>query len=299
MVLTCIAAREGKLLTFLRRELALSSTLVNRLKYRDAYRVNGEPARTNRLIFPGDHIAVTLEEPTPTYPAESGPLSILYEDEALIALDKPSGLMMHPSSCRNTGTLANYLTAYYQNTGQPCAVHPVSRLDRDTFGVVLLAKNAHIHALLCAAHKAGGIHKTYEAAVFGAPPTPSGLIDLPIARQDPRSLLRCIGKDGQPARTDYETLLQLPQTALLRLHPITGRTHQLRVHLAHLGCPILGDPQYGSEASQAYSLSKGLATQQLCATTLELIHPLCGTPMTILSSQTVLLPEYLAAPPIP
>lgn len=113
---------------------------------------------------------VCLDEPRPDYPAEDGPLSILYEDEAMLAVDKPQGMLVHPSFSRQTGTLANRLLGYYDRTGQACAVHPVSRLDRDTFGVVLLAKNAHAHALLIAAEK----HKTYHAAVRGVPHPPGG-----------------------------------------------------------------------------------------------------------------------------
>ena len=148
MELRCTAERETRLLSILRRELQLSSTLVRRLKSCGAYTVNGEPAHTDRLVRPGDVVRVCLDEPRPDYPAEDGPLSILYEDEALLAVDKPQGMLVHPAVSRQTGTLANRLLGYYDRTAQACAVHPVSRLDRDTFGVVLLAKNADV-VLLC------------------------------------------------------------------------------------------------------------------------------------------------------
>lgn len=291
MILRHTADRSGKLLSFLRRELALSSTLVNRLKQQEAMFVNGRFVHTDFPVAPGDEIAVLLEEPTPEYPAEEGPLDILYEDEAVIAVDKPAGLMIHPSRSRNTGTLANHLAWYYAATGQKCAVHPVSRLDRDTFGVVLLAKHAHTHARLCAAHEAGAIEKTYLAAVWGRPPEESGVIDLPIARLDPRGLLRGVRPDGQPSRTEYRLLRQEAHGSLVELHPRTGRTHQLRVHMAALGCPILGDPQYGTEESQAWSLAHGLAWQQLCAFSLTFPHPLTGEEIRLTSRQTVLLPQ--------
>lgn len=286
MELRCIAQREGKLLSFLRRELALSSTLTKRLKYQNAYTVNGAHVFTDHTVRVGDEIRVRLEEPTPVYPPEDAPLSILYEDEALIAVDKPAGMMVHPSSARNTGTLANRLTAYYQKTGQACAVHPVSRLDRDTFGVVLLAKNAHIHALLCAAAKDGALQKGYHALTFGAPEADEGIWDAPIARACPPSLLRCVRPDGKPSRTHYAVLRRFADgLSLLRLQPLTGRTHQLRLHCAHFGCPIVGDPQYGDAPSF------GLTAQQLCAKTLSLPHPLTGAPLVLRSAQEVWLPE--------
>lgn len=281
MELSCIATREAKLSSLLRRELQMSSTLVNRLKYTGAYTVNGRPVRTNFPVRPGDQVRVCLDEPRPEYPAGDGPLAILYEDDWLIALDKPPGKLMHPSSCRNTGTLANDLLGYYDRTGQACAVHPVSRLDRDTFGVVLLAKNAHAHALLGALAREGAVKKTYHAAVLGQPPAPEGVVDAPIARQSETSLLRCIRPDGQPACSAYRVLARGPlpcapsQTAaLLELHPLTGRTHQLRLHCAYLGCPILGDPQYGTAESQALSQALGLRWQQLCAVSLHFPHPI-------------------------
>ena len=156
MRLQCTAQREGKLLSFLRRELALSSSLVKRLKFRGAYTVNGQRVFTDYPVRAGDRIEVCMDEDTPeNYAPETGELRILLEDEWLIALDKPPGVLMHPSSARNTGTLANFLLDYYQKTGQASAVHPVSRLDRDTFGVVLLAKSSHVHARFHAMQRAG------------------------------------------------------------------------------------------------------------------------------------------------
>ena len=140
MQLNHTAARSARLSAVLRCDMHLSHTLVNRLKVQNAIFVNGRPAHTDYPVAAGDVVSVRIEEAEPDYPAEPGTLDILFEDEAVIALDKPSGLLMHPSHSRNTGTLANYLAHYYRESGQKCAVHPVSRLDRDTFGVVLLAK---------------------------------------------------------------------------------------------------------------------------------------------------------------
>lgn len=289
MELSCTSQRDARLLSILRRELALSSGLVKRLKYRGAFTVNGKIAHTDFPVKPGDIVRVRLDEDTPDYPAQDGDLHILYEDDALIAVDKPAGILVHPSFSRNTGTLANFLLGYYEKTAQPCAVHPVSRLDRDTFGVVLLAKNAHVHAKLCEMSKAGAIEKTYRAAVFGCPPEVEGVIDAPIARRSETSLLRCIREDGKPARSRYRVLERSPDTALLELHPLTGRTHQLRLHCAHLGCPILGDPQYGTAASQAFSAAHGLFSQQLCAASLRFSHPISEKTVEIRSDFVVRL----------
>ena len=291
MNLTHIAAREGKLLTFLRRELALSSSLVKRLKWQGAFLVEGCPVHTDHKVLPGQTITVLLDEQTPEFPAEDGPLDILYEDEALLAVDKPAGLLMHPSFYRDTGTLANRLLGYYRRTGQPCAVHPVSRLDRDTFGVVLLAKNAHIHAKMMEALQARQVQKTYEALVFGGPPADSGFWSFPIARKGGESLLREVREDGQTAETRFRVLRRFEQSSHLELEPVTGRTHQLRVHCAHMGWPILGDPQYGTAESLACSRQLGLPHQQLCAVRLEFTHPMTGEVHIINSAQRVSTPE--------
>ena len=272
MELNCVATREGRLSSFLLGELKMSFGLMNKLKWGDGIRVNGAPQRMNFPVKPGDVIAVRLEEETPEYPAEDGPLDILYEDDYLLVVDKPAGMLIHPSRSRFDGTLANYVAGYYQKTGQKCAFHPMTRLDRDTFGIVLLAKNAHVHSLLQSSH----VKKTYHALVFVGPEEENGTIDAPIARRELPSLLRYVSPQGKPCLTEYRVQERREGYARLALEPITGRTHQLRVHCAHMGFPILGDPQYGKPESQAFSATLGLAHQMLCAKSLEFTHPMIG-----------------------
>ncbi len=283
MELSHIAARSGPLSSFLRGEMAMSSGLMNKLKWGDGLQVNGVPCRTNHPVCPGDRITVDLREPRPDYPAQIRPLDILYEDDHLLALDKPAGMLIHPSRSALTGTLANYVLGYYDQTGQASVFHPMTRLDRDTYGIVLLAKNAHVHALLNALHTQGQIHKTYHALVLGGPETDQGIWDDPIARKPLPSLLREIRPDGKPARTEYRVLTRFDTHSLLALSPITGRTHQLRLHCAHHGIPILGDPQYASPESRRLSQTLGLTHQLLCARSLSLPHPITGTQLELSS----------------
>lgn len=273
MVLSHRAEREGKLLTFLRGELALSSGLVKRLKWQNAFFLDGVPVHTDARVRPGQEITVKIEEAPEGFLPQTLPIDILYEDESLIALDKPAGQLVHLSPRKNDGTLANALLGYYAETNQPCGIHPVTRLDRDTFGVVLLAKNAHIHAKLCQMMKDGQIHKTYLAAVYGCPKESAGEISLPVYKIGNGSLLRIVDPRGKRAVSRYRVLKTDGITSVLALTPVTGRTHQLRLHCKMAGAPILGDPQYASPASMLFSCARGLFTQQLCAASLELLHP--------------------------
>ena len=179
MVLSCVMTRKTKLLSALRRELRISDGLVRRLKPLDAFRVNGESAHTNRVLEPGDRVSVIIEEAAPDFPAQDGPLSILYEDACLIALDKPAGVLVHPSFSRQTGTLANDLLGYYRRTGQACAVHVLTRLDRDTMGVVIFAKNAWAHWQLMEQLADGRLEKVYEALTLGGPEAEGGSSTCP------------------------------------------------------------------------------------------------------------------------
>ena len=283
MELKHIAQREGRLSSFLKEEMKMSTGLMNRLKWQDKLFVNDTPQHTDYPVKPGDVITVPLEEEVPQYPAENGAFTILYEDEHILAVDKPAGMLIHPSRVKNTGTLANRVIGYYQRTGQNCAFHPITRLDRDTFGIVLIAKNSHIHTLL----QGTDIQKIYEAPVFGGPEEDQGVIDAPIARKPLPSLLREVSAEGKPSVTEYKVLDRGENTCRLELSPITGRTHQLRVHCSYMGYPILGDPQYGSAESKAYSNKKGIITQLLCAKRLEFTHPITGEKLCLQSKMKV------------
>ena len=276
------ALRNGRLSDILKNEMRVSTGLMNRLKTTDRILVAGVPQRTNFAVRCGDTVTLLLDEPEPEYPGEDLPLTILYEDDHILAVDKPAGMLIHPSRSRDTGTLANRVIGHYARTGQKSAFHPLTRLDRDTFGVVLIAKNSHIHALL----QQTPLQKTYQALCFGAFPFEEGIIDAPIERRPLPSLLRYICPTGKPSRTHARVLERLDGPTLVELQPLTGRTHQLRLHCAHVGCPILGDPQYGSPESAAISERFGYTYQRLCAKRIDLAHPLTGSAITIESLLT-------------
>ena len=270
MELHYTSARDGRLSDILKNEMRVSTGLMNRLKTTERILVNGTPQRTNFAVRGGDTVTLLLDEESPEYPGEDAPLTILYEDDHILAADKPAGVLIHPSRSRDTGTLANAVIGHYARTGQKSAFHPLTRLDRDTFGVVLIAKNSHIHALL----QQTDLQKTYQARIFGCLPEGEGIIDAPIDRRPLPSLLRFISPTGKPSKTRYRVLERFGGHSLVELEPLTGRTHQLRLHCAYLGCPILGDPQYGTEESMAYSAQFGYTYQRLCAKRIEFVHPL-------------------------
>ena len=286
MELKHTASRAGRLSSFLKEEMKMSTGLMNRLKWKNVIFVNGVARHTDFPVQPGDVITVPVDDETPDYPAEDGELTVLYEDAHLLAVEKPAGMLVHPSRSRNTGTLANRVLGYYRRTGQESAFHPVTRLDRDTFGVVLLAKNAHIHTLL----QNGDMQKTYHALVFGKMPAREGVIDAPIARKPLPSLLREVNPEGKPSVTEYRVLEEYNGYSKVALRPVTGRTHQLRVHCAYAGAPILGDPQYASAESQTFSAGFRLQSQLLCAKSVEFTHPITGDPLTITANMDAGLP---------
>jgi len=279
MELNYTASRTGRLSAILREEMKLSAGLMNRLKWQDRILVNGQPQHTDYPVKQGDTVTVLMDEPAPQYPAEDGNLDVIFEDAYILAVDKPAGMLIHPSRSRDNGTLANLVIGYYRKKGLNSAFHPVTRLDRDTFGIVLLAKNAYAHALL----QAAPLQKTYYALTFGGPNTDSGIIDAPIQRLPLPSLLRQVHPDGKPSQTRFAVLERRENVCKLLLQPITGRTHQLRVHCAYMGFPILGDPQYGNPASKVFSATLGLGYQQLCAKQLEFSHPITGEMLTLQS----------------
>jgi 23S rRNA pseudouridine1911/1915/1917 synthase len=257
-----------ELKTIMKNELRLSVSLIRKLKAASGIFVNGSSVFTNYHVKTGDKVIIQIREPEADFPPEKCGLSILYEDEYLLAVDKPQGMLVHPSHSRLTGTLANYALAYIlDNGGDSC--HLVNRLDRDTGGVVLFSKSGHVKSLMT-----GKItEKEYLAVVCGTPASSSGVIEQPIRRAREGDMLRIVSPDGDYSRTDYEVVDSTGELSLLRLKLHTGRTHQIRVHMKHLGCPILGDRLYLTEESRYLAEKEGIEAQMLHAKRLVFVHP--------------------------
>jgi 23S rRNA pseudouridine1911/1915/1917 synthase len=217
-----------------------------------ALRVNGEPARPARRLKHGDRIAVDYDDPPPEVLApEAIPLAILFESDDVIVVDKPQGMVVHPGSGNRSGTLVNALlahcaglaAAYGAAEARPGIVH---RLDKDTSGVIITAKNPAAHERLARQFHDRKVRKLYLAIVRGGPRGDSGRVDDRLARsRADRQRFVPVASGGRRAVTDWRVLRRWDACSLVLLAPRTGRTHQIRVHLRHLGCPVLGDPLYG------------------------------------------------------
>ncbi len=266
----------------LARRLCLSTAQRLACQQGEGILVDGRPVRAHTRLAPGAVVTVALPLPNPMdVPVESPMgLCIVYEDEALLVCHKPAGMLVHPSHAQYQGTLLSGVLGYLQQTQQPLCAHPVHRLDRGTSGIVVFAKHPHVQARWMDALQAGAVEKTYEALTLGTFPDAQGDILLPIAREQPQAMRRVIRSDGAAAHTRYAVVstFALGDEVLthVRFQPMTGRTHQLRVHSAALGCPLLGDRLYGTEASVALSTRLGLENQLLHAAALALPHPLTG-----------------------
>jgi 23S rRNA pseudouridine1911/1915/1917 synthase len=214
--------------------------------------VNGIPAKkSGQMLATGAEVRVVIPPPvSTTLTPEDIPLDVIFENEDVLVVNKPAGMVVHPSAGHETGTLVHAVLAHVPDLqGINGEVRPgvVHRLDKDTSGVIILAKNEKAIAFLQNQFRERTTEKTYLALVDGAPPTPSGRVEAPIGR-DPshrkRMAIRPPGK-GRDAASEYRTLDSFEAHTLLAVHPLTGRTHQVRLHCAFLGCPIAGDTLYG------------------------------------------------------
>lgn len=199
-----------------------------------------------------------------------GCLSIVYEDEDILILDKPPGLAVHPGPGDQLHTLANAVVFHYEATEQRCRFRAVNRLDRGTSGLLCVAKHAYVQERLTQQLHTAAFRREYLAVCEGSPDPADGVIDAPIGRDPTSAIRRMVQRDGKPARTEYRTMASRGAYTLLSLTLVTGRTHQIRVHLAYRGYPLAGDFLYGTEDNAV------IARPALHCAALSLIHPITG-----------------------
>ena len=254
--------------------------------------VDGKPARPSHTVTPGEEVHVSLPAPPPQDALpEPIPLDIVYEDDDLLVVNKPAGMVTHPAYGNHTGTLVNALLHYcgtLSNGGDPARPGIVHRLDKDTSGLLVVARNDHAHAVLARQFARRTITREYQAIVWGVFTQRRGTIEEQLGRSPSDRKKMAVVRSGKPAATDYEVLEQFPWLALVRLRLRTGRTHQIRVHLAHIHHPVFGDPTYHGrqmmagprtprQKAEVERLLGILRRQALHARTIGFIHPRSGS----------------------
>ena len=275
--LTVTADQAGeKIDTLLRRELRLSGTVIRRVKWLDdGILLDGMRVTTACRPAAGQVLSVRVADPdgqgdmVPT----PGPLDIVYEDGDLLGLNKAPGVLIHPGPGHYSDTLCNYIAWYYKKAGIAADVHPVQRLDKGTSGLLVVAKHPHAQEQLKGQLHTPAFRRIYLAVCEGIPRPPEGCIDAPIGRVPGSLMARQVDPAGQPASTRYRVLRTGQGRALVELELDTGRTHQIRVHMAHIGHPLTGDFLYGTED---HSL---ISRPALHSARLSLRHPVTGEPM--------------------
>lgn len=274
--------------TLLKRHLGLSGTVVRRIKWLpDGILVDGRRVNTRYVPREGELLSVRLSDPerrSGIVPAP-GPLDIVYEDPDLLVLNKAPGVAVHPGPGHYDDTIGNFLLYYYDSRGEEGDFHPVHRLDRGTSGLMVVARHPHAQEILKGQLHTADFRRTYLAVCEGTPEPAAGTVDAPLGSREGSLVEQCVRPDGKPARTRYETVRCAGACSLLRLELETGRTHQIRVHLAWLGHPLAGDFLYGRECPET------IRRPALHSAELSFRHPVTGARLSF--SQP--LPEDMAA----
>ena len=270
---TVDAAHDGReLRQLVRAPLGLSAKLWKHIKWNGTVLVNGKQHGDARLrVHTGDELTLLWQEVSSVVPVDL-PLDILYEDETFLVINKPAGMIVHPTHRAARDTLVHVVAGYFERRGEAAGIHPLYRLDRDTTGIVILAKSARIQHAMTKHH--GQIYREYLALAQGHLDCLSGRIDMPIGRAPSKANHWQVRADGRRALTEYETIASWPSYSLLKIHLLTGRTHQIRVHFAALGHPLLGDTAYDGSCDT-------IPRQALHAWRVHFFHPDTGKEIRI------------------
>ena len=262
--------------------MKLSRTLLAKLKQTErGIELNGQRVYTSVKVRSGDLVEVRMAvEASDDILPENLPIEVLYEDDHLLVVNKSAGMIVHPTHGHYTGTLANAVVYYWLSKHESIRFRPIHRLDQDTSGVLAIAKSPYVHQHVSEQMKNRQVDKSYIAFVHGKPEPAAGKVDEPIDRSDENPHIRIVRLDGYPSITYYETVEVYGSGALMRIRLETGRTHQIRVHMKHIGHPLIGDPMYGLDDLPPDGGSGMIRRHALHAESLSFSHPILGERMT-------------------
>ncbi|QEK13656.1 RluA family pseudouridine synthase [Crassaminicella thermophila] len=227
-------------------KMRLSSRLVRKLKRKKGILVNENRIPFHAVLRKGDFVKVIMEEESNQFEPEDIPIEVVYEDVDLLIVNKEPGIVVHPTKGHPTGTMANAIVFYMQEKKENFKIRFVNRLDRDTSGLIIIAKNPFAQQELSKQMQENLVEKIYLAVVKGRIKEDRGTICAPIGREEPESIKRKVYEGGQPSVTHYEVINRFEEATVVRVKLETGRTHQIRVHMTHIGHPLIGDELYGS-----------------------------------------------------
>lgn len=258
----------------LSENLNFSRRLSKRLELNDKIFINGSMTRLNKRISQGDILTIEFDEEEDEYNAVNIPIDIVYEDSDLLVVNKPPYIVVHPTKSHQDNTIANGVAYYFKEQGIQRKVRLVNRLDMNTSGIVIIAKNPYAHNELSNQMKSNTVDKFYYAIAEGIIEQDEGTINEPITRLNPEDIIRIVHPSGKECITHFKVEKRMNNMTLVRLKLETGRTHQIRVHLKHIGHPIVGDTLYGNESSL-------IKRQALHCYEMKFRQPLTGEEITI------------------